>query len=205
MLVSLIGHAWIASTFLAIDPQRDRTHRNSVAGVVVPGSGFSTDRATLVFIEEDGSASQIDRPAPPRIEPDGILALTMRPLSPVIPELSELEDDAEGTVLSAEPTLIAGTDRAALIERYIGQIRARVERAWDQAPGELQPFCRVQVKQDPRGEVLELAATECALQALDRDGLLTAIRRASPLPAPPDTSLFVPEFFLEFGETDARL
>lgn len=199
MVASAIGHAWIASTLLAINPHRDPPDLKQTAGVLVPGSGFSTEQAILVFIEETGNASQVDRPAPPRIEPAGAVSLTVRVLTPAIPEFSELEDDAEGTVLSAEPTSIAGTDRATLIRRYIGQIHARVDRAWDRPLGEQYPFCRIRVIQDVRGEVLELFAAECALQEPDREGLLAAIMRASPLPAPPDTSLFVSEFFLEFG------
>lgn len=197
---SVVGHSWVASTLFTIPLHRERTEVKHTPGVLVPAAGFSIQEAILLFVEEEGSAAQIDRPAPPRIEPGGAMLLTFEAVMPVTPEFSELDEDAQGTVMSAEPTPIAGTDRQTLIRSYIGQIHARVERAWDPLPGARYPFCRVRVMQDIRGEVLEASADECAMEEPERGGLLAAIRRASPLPAPADMSLFVPEFLLEFGE-----
>lgn len=107
-----------------------RAHRTPTPGLLAPGSGYSTDRATIVFIEERGTAREVDRPAAPSLELTGAVTLRIRPPQTDFPDMSELED-AIGTANAAELAPIEGTDSAALLQRYVGQIRARIDRAWD--------------------------------------------------------------------------
>ena len=142
-LLSLIGHALLAFGLLTIQPL-ERARPLPIVGVSVPGSGFLMDRSTVIFIEEEATATKVDRPAPPTLELAGLLPLRVQPLQPELPDISELED-ASGTANAAEPTEIEGNDATALLARYVGLIRARIERAWDRPHSNTLVQCRVQI------------------------------------------------------------
>jgi hypothetical protein len=92
--------------------------------------------------------------------------------------------------------------RAALFGRYIGQIQARIERAWMRprtAIGDDYFECRVQVQQSARGVVLEVTLKECNGGPRWQLSLVSAIQGASPLPAPPDPSVFASSLELSFS------
>lgn len=77
---------------------------------------------------------------------------------------------------------------ARLIGLYLGQVRARITRAWEtmhQNSYPPLPDCTVRVVQSGRGEVLEVTAMDCDLKGPDRLRLFQAVRAAAPLPAPP--------------------
>jgi hypothetical protein len=85
--------------------------------------------------------------------------------------------------------------------RYIAQISARIDRAW------LRPrtligspvfVCRTAVTQDGAGNVLEIAIEHCNGDAHWQRSLAAAIQSASPLPSPPDPSVFRRTVHLEF-------
>jgi hypothetical protein len=196
-LVSIVVHSVLAYGLLTIRPvERERPW--PMAGVLVPGSGYSTDRSTVVFIEEEATATELDRPAPPTLDSTGVLQLHLHAHLPEVPDISEI-DDASGTANAAEPTAMEGTDSAVLLTRYVGQIRARIERAWERARSDELMHCRVQISQNADGELIDLQVLDCMLDAATREALIAAIRRASPFPAPPDARLFLPLITLDFG------
>ncbi len=100
--------------------------------------------------------------------------------------------------------------RALMFGRYTGQISARIERAWRRprspvtdapvAPprdsqtvnaADSETFtCRVQIRQDSRGNVQEVLLIRCNGTEAWRHSLVVAIDQASPLPAPPIPSVF---------------
>ena len=85
--------------------------------------------------------------------------------------------------------------------RYVGQIQARIERAWLRprtAIGAPIFQCQVQVDQDGAGRVGEVTLLECNGDARWRLSLVRAITAASPLPAPPDPKVFARHVVLEF-------
>ena len=104
---------------------------------------------------------------------------------------------------SGDPAL-----RALMFGRYTGQISARIERAWirprspvmesapeNAAPASAPPVdqefrCRVEIRQDERGNVQEVLLVECNGTEAWRHSLVVAINQASPLPAPPIPNLF---------------
>ena len=91
--------------------------------------------------------------------------------------------------------------RAALLGRYLGQMRARIERAWARprtAIGADLFECRVQVLQNARGEVQEVTLQTCSGDTRWQMSLVQAVERASPLPAPPDPSVFAESLQLSF-------
>jgi hypothetical protein len=85
--------------------------------------------------------------------------------------------------------------------RYLGQIRARIDRAWlrpRSAIGAPIFQCQVQVDQDSEGRVQEVTLLECNGPTPWQLSLVHAIQAASPLPAPSDPSLFVHHVLLAF-------
>jgi colicin import membrane protein len=91
-------------------------------------------------------------------------------------------------------------ERTGLLSRYQAEIRARVQRAWirplSATPG---LRCVVFVTQVPGGEVTGVRLGECNGDAAVRQSIESAVYRASPLPAPPDPSLFERNLKLEFA------
>jgi colicin import membrane protein len=91
-------------------------------------------------------------------------------------------------------------ERTGLLSRYQAEIRARVQRAWIR-PLSARPGlrCIVFVTQVPGGEVTGVRLGECNGDAAVRQSIESAVYRASPLPAPPDPSLFERNLKLEFA------
>jgi TonB C terminal len=79
--------------------------------------------------------------------------------------------------------------RAALFGRYLGQVTARISRAWLRprtAIGSETFSCWVQVDQDLHGKVLEITLKSRNGSPSWQISLVHAIESSSPLPAPPD-------------------
>jgi hypothetical protein len=95
-----------------------------------------------------------------------------------------------------EDSLDAPADEGAggkLYGLYVGQISARIDRAWHRPRSPIgAPIfaCGAKVVQDSLGNVLELAFENCNGDARWQTSLANAIKSASPLPAPPDPSVF---------------
>jgi hypothetical protein len=89
----------------------------------------------------------------------------------------------------------------AMYGRYVGQIRARVDRAWLRprtAIGAPLFQCLVQVDQDSQGRVEDVTLVRCNGDDRWRLSLVHAIEAASPLPAAPNPAVFAPHVLLEF-------
>ena len=85
--------------------------------------------------------------------------------------------------------------------RYVGQIQARIERAWLRprtAIGAPIFQCQVQVDQDGAGRVGEVTLLTCNGDDRWRLSLVRAITAASPLPAAPDPKVFARHVVLQF-------
>jgi colicin import membrane protein len=74
---------------------------------------------------------------------------------------------------------------------WLGQIANRIQRAWIRPPSAKPGLdCMVYVTQVPGGEVTNVRVGECNGDAAVRQSIESAVLRASPLPPPPDPSLF---------------
>ncbi len=92
---------------------------------------------------------------------------------------------------------------AGLLEQYIAQIQARIQRAWIRPPSARAGLnCVVYVTQDPSGEVVSVRVGECNGDDIVRQSIETAVYRASPLPLPSDRSLFERNLKLNFKPED---
>jgi hypothetical protein len=99
----------------------------------------------------------------------------------------------------------SGVDRsrAQIYGRYLGQINARIDRAWvrPRAPiGATRFLCQVRIEQDAVGNVREVTLDRCNGSPVWQRSLVDAIKSASPLPAPADPAVFAPEIQMAFRE-----
>lgn len=108
-----------------------------------------------------------------------------------------LDDQTPETSAPADPSLTLAD------KIYRDQIIARVERLWrrPKSPidGGAPSFqCQAQLEQDLHGNVNEVLLPVCDGAEAWRNSLLSAIRQASPLPAPPDPRVFKSSLVLHF-------
>ncbi len=82
---------------------------------------------------------------------------------------------------------------------YVQAIQAHVEHHWFEPPGTGQGLtCTVYLMQIPGGEVVGMRFGNCNGNTAVRQSIETAVRNASPLPAPPEPALFEREIRLIF-------
>ncbi len=102
-----------------------------------------------------------------------------------------LLDDAEPVDKAKVLSDVAGD--SVMAGRYLGQINARIERAWARprtAIGAELFACTVDVEQDSSGNVRSTTLLTCNGNERWQQSLVAAIRAASPLPAPPEPAVF---------------
>jgi hypothetical protein len=91
--------------------------------------------------------------------------------------------------------------RTAMLGRYMGQINARIERAWIRPRTSVESgqfICRAKITQAKSGNVLEIELQACNGDGRWQASLAHAIESASPLPAPPDPDVFSRVVILDF-------
>lgn len=150
------------------------------------------------------SSSTHDDPFEPQITSEGIdledLNLALASVDPSPPLELEIEDVDEAETSNEAAGDPAGN--AALFGRYMGQIAARIERAWmrPRTPVANGRFdCRARIAQDRAGNVLSIELQNCGDDSRWRESLTSAILRASPLSAPPEQWLFAEIITLNFS------
>jgi colicin import membrane protein len=99
----------------------------------------------------------------------------------------------------AEEDRVTALRASGAAAQWGAAIRGRVQRAWirpDTARSGID--CSVAVTQAPGGTVLAVEVRACNGDDAVRQSIEDAVRRASPLPAPPDPALFEREIILRF-------
>ncbi len=128
------------------------------------------------------------------------------------PAFTPLDEEA---IEDAETEAAGDTvGHALMFGRYLGQISARIERAWMRPRSALASArfsCQTKIEQDDDGRVLSVELQRCNGDARWQRSLVAAVEHASPLPAPPTRSVFAKTLLLDFsadafqpGVTDAR-
>lgn len=200
-LASLALHALLLSPILFGTGKHKNTEPE------VPGSAANADHpgadgAMIVeLIEESDRASSASAQvaASSLISPATLrrmAAVDVAPPEP-IPDI-DVERDSQ-TLAQAQGD---DTVRARLYGIYVGQISARIERAWlkpRSSPGVDRFVCRVHVVQDQSGNVREVTLKECNADERWQSSLVHAIQSASPLPAPPDPRVFNRRITMQFA------
>ena len=96
-----------------------------------------------------------------------------------------------------------GAENSGLLARYVSDLEARIERAWNRPPtARIGLKCTVYVTQVPGGTVTNVRLGDCNGDAAVQQSITLAAYRASPLPAPPDPSLFERNLQLVFEPHD---
>jgi outer membrane biosynthesis protein TonB len=126
-----------------------------------------------------------------------------KPASAVVPAVPDAaaREAAERELQAAldEEARITALRTSAAAAQWGAAIRGRVQRAWirpDTARSGID--CTVAVTQAPGGTVLSVEVRACNGDDAVRQSIEDAVRRASPLPAPPDPALFEREIILRF-------
>jgi len=163
--------------------------------------------STLIVFQEDTLAIHASSDSEERddrfILPAPRILPIARPRLPT-PRLSWLDPADEEVAAEADGDQ---SGHSLMYGRYMGQISARVGRAWlrpRSVPKDGTFVCRVQIQQDRRGMVEEVTLEKCSEDLRWQASLIKAIEGASPLPAPPDAAVFSSLLTLEF-DSDAYL
>ncbi len=115
----------------------------------------------------------------------------------------EREADLRARLADEETRTSAGFQ--SLKASYVRAIQAHVEQRWFEPPGVTQGLsCTIYVTQIPGGEVVGMRFGSCNGGAAVRQSIETAVRNASPLPAPPEPALFEREVELVFTPKESR-
>lgn len=98
-----------------------------------------------------------------------------------------------------------GAGYQSLKASWVRAIQSHVEQRWYEPPGLAQGLsCTIVVTQIPGGEVVGTRFGSCNGNAAVRQSIETAVRKASPLPPPPEAALFEREVELVFTPREAR-
>jgi hypothetical protein len=154
-----------------------------------PGADREADNLTMEWVEITESTSDEDFGETGFRLPE----LALQPVmveAPSVPLLSDLGLEAAAQAAASGPPEF---ESAALSRLYLGQIDARIERAWLRPRSHIgsRAFsCKARIDQDEQGNVHDIALIRCNGSARWQQSLVQAIRAASPLPAPPDPHIF---------------
>lgn len=199
-LASLALHALLLSPILFGTGKHKNTEPEA------PGTEASADRPgadgsmIVELIEESDrtSSASARMPASSLISPATLRRMAAVDVAPPEP-IPDIDVERDSQTLAQ--TQGDDTVRARLYGIYVGQISARIERAWlkpRSSPGADRFVCRVQVLQGPSGEVREVTVKDCNADERWQSSLVHAIQSASPLPAPPDPRVFNRRITMQF-------
>mgnify|MGYP000476903304 CR=1 FL=1 len=114
---------------------------------------------------------------------------------------SEREAELQRRLAAEERTMAARA--GGLGVQWAAAIQARIQRAWIRPPSARAGLdCTVAVTQVPGGEVVAGRVLSCNGDETVRQSIEAAVYRASPLPAPPDPSLFERNLEVRFKPND---
>jgi TonB C terminal len=193
--ICLLAHAFIYETAMWSAGTRDIAPRDLPARI---GVTSESDQESLQWIALDpqalADASQ-PRPDPPASH------LTHIDVHKALEEIALLIPDVDLPPTS-DATVADAARLSKMYGRYVGQVSARIERAWMRprtAIGAQSFYCQVRVGQDALGNVTEVTLENCNGDVRWQLSLVHAIQSASPLPAPPDPDVFSRTLRLAFS------
>jgi TonB C terminal len=202
-LTSLLLHALLLTPALLGAATHTRHVPNSEASSMSVGSSEESTMM-LVSIEQSGSDAKSAREsndvASPSPSPNALLPVAM-PDFALLAALAQSNDE-ENQEAPANEARTSDSGHALLFGRYVGQIDARIQRAWIRPRTSIDSVmfvCRVRITQDPKGRVQEMELVRCNGDIAWQTSLVRAIQSASPLPAPPDPKVFSHILTLDFS------
>jgi hypothetical protein len=151
--------------------------------------------------------NEIEMPASPVLRTeDPLVTWTVPPPEELViapPEFELTEERPPPTEAGAE-----SPDEAKLVSEperlrgiYAGQIEGRIDRAWTRddewMEGVYSRRCSAKVEQNADGQVRRVEFLDCPQLPDWKRNLESAIRQASPLPAPPERAVFASVIYLD--------
>jgi len=201
-LASLALHALLVTSFLWGDGSTEtHPHDAGVLGVATPKA--ADDGGMQVILLDDPAAMSTKPLADATIPytPDPISIPVVLQIPDVDVEVTDPGEDVDRSTTSSAASAPDGALRSAMYGRYLGQIDARIERAWLRPRSEIgAPVfrCFVRIDQDAHGNVLGVTLEQCNGTDRWQHSLVSAIDSASPLSAPPDPTVFTHILHLNF-------
>jgi len=181
-----------------------RFHRPPQLGVGATAVASDTEPAmTLLLLDESGIGARKDEPQEEQVASRGSTTNPYMKVASLDPTPGSTQKDTSDhkDQSAADESASDQLGAARLFGLYMGQIQARIERAWLKPRTALSSAafdCHVQISQSKQGEVLEVTLRECNGDTKWQISLVNAIERASPLPAPPDPAVFTDALRLSF-------
>jgi hypothetical protein len=123
--------------------------------------------------------------------------------APQLPSISGSDDGVRDS--PSDEANGNGAEAAMLFGRYMGQIKARIERAWRYPPSTSSKTfaCKVQIRQSRQGDVQEVTLQRCGVDPAWQVSLVQAIQAASPLSAPPSEKVFTQIITLDLEASES--
>ena len=116
-------------------------------------------------------------------------------------EKARVEAELQAQIALEEQRMAA--ERSGLLGQYIALIQQRVTRSWIRPPEAQSGLdCEVYVQQIPGGDVVDVRIGRCNGSDVVKRSIESAVYRASPLPGPPDPSLFERNLVFDFKPED---
>lgn len=198
-------HAFLLAPILFGGPALERHHRPKLEGFGATVTGEQAEVSdAMILLDLAGLTSQSEASlagaASSGLRPtEGPLLIAIPDPLPVFDSIDEA--NASETAPPAKPASnIAG--RALLVNGYMGQISARVNRAWRRPRNPLDNDrfdCLVRIQQSTAGMVESVELIQCNGDSNWQESLVSAIERAAPLSAPPEPDVFSSQIVLSFS------
>ena len=200
----LLIHAMLVLPFVVNLSLPSPRHPDTTGAGATAFMSAAEPEMTIVFIDEPSPVENTAPPTPPVLAsrgmtPTDLPLVVLSPDPPPAMTSAKTEDshDVQGDTGPAE-----AAEHARLYARYVGQVQGRIERAWTRPRSEIGAstfFCRTRIRQDRRGAVIEVTLDHCNGTERWQHSLVSAIRTASPMPAPPDASVYADILWLNFS------
>jgi len=206
LLGTLLLHVLLALPFvLELSLPAPRLPNHAGAGASVATSNREPIM-TAIFINEASPAVALLKPV--ELASRGVAPKDL-PVVVFSPDSAPASDADPNSEVGTAPAQVAGdqTQHALLYGRYLGQIQARIDRAWVRPRTEIGAprfSCRVRIEQDRQGGVVEIKLEHCTGSPRWQQSLVSAVQTASPLPAPPDPSVYADVLSLVFESDGFR-
>jgi len=106
--------------------------------------------------------------------------------------------EAEAKRLEQEQQQYRSARLSRLQDQYVADITNKVQRNWLRPPDSHGTLCSVVIRQIPGGEIIGVQVTDCDGDVAFKRSVEAAVRKASPLPQPPEKELFQREIEFVF-------
>jgi len=204
LLLTIVVHSLLlGSLVLGSGTHRTRPPMKEGFSAVARNSDGSESVSVLLFFndssiassDQDNESAYAASRAPEKISTRALAMSAADIGSPPAPDI-EIADNAS----APEESEADGAQLVMLFGRYMGQVKARIERAWTYPVSATRSNfrCKAQIRQSRNGDVQSITLQQCDADSLWQASLFQAIQAASPLSAPPSEKVFTEIVTLSF-------